>query len=51
MRDVKERRRSTEECALIINDLTALGERIKLLQEELAANLNDALKFTVQTTR
>lgn len=45
MRDVKERRRSTEECALIINDLTALGERIKLLQEELAP------KLTVQTTR
>ena len=29
--DVKELRKSTEEFALIINDLTALGERIKLL--------------------
>jgi zinc transporter len=48
-RDVKELRKSTEEFALIINDLTALGERIKLLQEEIAANLNEQSNRTLFT--
>ncbi len=47
--DVKELRKSTEEFALIINDLTALGERIKLLQEEIAANLNEQSNRTLFT--
>ncbi|MFB4249300.1 transporter [Pseudomonas idahonensis] len=47
--DVKELRKSTEEFALIINDLTALGERIKLLQEEIAANLNEQTNRTLFT--
>lgn len=42
-------RKSTEEFALIINDLTALGERIKLLQEEIAANLNEQSNRTLFT--
>lgn len=49
MDDVKELRKSTEEFALIINDLTALGERIKLLQEEIAANLNEQSNRTLFT--
>ena len=47
--DVKELRKSTEEFALIINDLMALGERIKLLQEEIAANLNEQSNRTLFT--
>jgi zinc transporter len=47
--DVKELRKSTEEFALIINDLTALGERIKLLQEEIAANINEQTNRTLFT--
>ncbi len=33
----------------MINDLTALGERIKLLQEEIAANLNEQSSRTLFT--
>lgn len=47
--DVKELRKSTEEFALIISDLMALGERIKLLQEEIAANLNEQSNRTLFT--
>ena len=47
--DVKELRKSTEEFALIINDLMALGERIKLLQEEIAANLSEQSSRTLFT--
>ncbi len=47
--DVKELRKSTEEFALILSDLTALGERIKLLQEEIAANLNEQSNRTLFT--
>lgn len=47
--DVRELRKSTEEFALIINDLTALGERIKLLQEEIAANLSEQSNRTLFT--
>ncbi|WP_374349688.1 transporter [Chitinimonas sp.] len=39
--DLQELRQSTEEFAVVLNDLTALGERIKLLQEEIAAQLNE----------
>lgn len=47
--DVQELRQSTEESALVISDLTALGERIKLLQEEIAANLNEQSSRTLYT--
>jgi zinc transporter len=47
--DLQELRQSTEESALVISDLTALGERIKLLQEEIAANLNEQSSRTLFT--
>ena len=47
--DVQALRQSTEEFALVINDLTALGERIKLLQEEIAATLNEQSNRTLFT--
>lgn len=47
--DVQELRQSTEESALVISDLVALGERIKLLQEEIAANLNEQSSRTLFT--
>ncbi|MFJ4145142.1 transporter [Pseudomonas sp. NPDC089734] len=47
--DVQALRQSTEESALVISDLTALGERIKLLQEEIAANLNEQSSRTLFT--
>jgi zinc transporter len=47
--DLQELRQSTEESALVISDLTALGERIKLLQEEIAANLNEQTNRTLFT--
>jgi zinc transporter len=47
--DVQELRQSTEESALVISDLVALGERIKLLQEEIAANLNEQSSRTLYT--
>jgi zinc transporter len=47
--DMQELRQSTEESALVISDLTALGERIKLLQEEIAANLNEQSSRTLYT--
>jgi zinc transporter len=42
-------RQSTEEFALVISDLNALGERIKLLQEEIAATLNEQSSRTLYT--
>ena len=45
--DVQALRQSTEEFALVISDLTALGERIKLLQEEIAATLNEQTNRTL----
>ncbi len=39
--DIDELRQSTEEFALVITDLTALQERIKLLQEEMAAQVSE----------
>ena len=47
--DVQELRQSTEESALVISDLTALGERIKLLQEEIATNINEQSNRTLFT--
>ncbi len=39
--DVQELRQSTEEFALVLNEMGSLQERIKLLQEELAAIVNE----------
>lgn len=39
--DIQELRQSTEEFSAVLNDMTALVERIKLLQEEIAAELNE----------
>ena len=39
--DVQELRQSSEEFSVALNDLTALQERIKLLQEEIAARINE----------
>jgi zinc transporter len=39
--DLEELRQATEEFTLIIRDLSELQERIKLLQEEIAAQLNE----------
>ncbi|MDH4560175.1 transporter [Pseudomonas sp. BN411] len=48
-RDVQQLRAATEEFTLIISDLTSLGERIKLLQEEIAAKLNEQTNRTLFT--
>lgn len=47
--DVQALRQATEEFALVINDINALGERIKLLQEEIAATLNEQTNRTLFT--
>ena len=47
--DVRVLREATEEFSLVINDLTALGERIKLLQEEIAAKINEQSNRTLFT--
>lgn len=39
--DSQELRQSTEEFSLVLRDMSALQERIKLLQEELAAHVNE----------
>ncbi len=39
--DLQELRQSTEEFSAVLNDVTALLERIKLLQEELASQINE----------
>jgi len=39
--DADELRSATEEFALVLHDMQALQERIKLLQEEIAANVNE----------
>ncbi len=39
--DTQELRQSTEEFAVVLNDLSSLQERIKLLQEEIAAGINE----------
>ncbi len=40
-RDVEELRQSTEEFSVALRDMTALQERIRLVQEELAAAVNE----------
>ncbi|MDY7539821.1 transporter [Undibacterium sp. RTI2.1] len=39
--DVEELRQSTEEFAVVLSDMASLQERIKLLQEEIAAGVNE----------
>jgi zinc transporter len=39
--DVQELRQSTEEFSVVLRDMSALQERIKLLQEEIAAAVNE----------
>ena len=39
--DLDELRQATEEFSLVLRDLAALQERIKLLQEEIAAQLSE----------
>jgi zinc transporter len=48
-RDVQDLRESTEEFSVVLNDLTALVERIKLLQEEIAAKVNEQTNHTLFT--
>jgi zinc transporter len=40
-RDLQELRQSTEEFATVLNDVSGLSERIKLLQEEVASQINE----------
>jgi zinc transporter len=47
--DLEELRQSTEEFSLVLRDLTALQERIKLLQEELAAQVGEQTNRSVFT--
>jgi zinc transporter len=47
--DVQDLRESTEEFSVVLNDLTALVERIKLLQEEIAAKVNEQSNHTLFT--
>lgn len=39
--DIQELRQSTEEFAVVLSDMASLQERIKLLQEEIAASVNE----------
>ena len=39
--DTQELRESTEEFSVVLNDMSSLQERIKLLQEEIAARVNE----------
>ncbi|MGO4327391.1 transporter [Cupriavidus sp. 2TAF22] len=47
--DSQDLRESTEEFSLVLSDLAALVERIKLLQEEIAAKLNEQTNRTLFT--
>jgi len=47
--DLQALRESTEEFSLVLNDLAALVERIKLLQEEIAAKMNEQTNRTLFT--
>jgi len=40
-RDVQELRQATEEFSVVLRDMQSLQERIKLLQEEVAAQVNE----------
>ena len=48
-RDVQSLRDSTEEFSLVLGDLSGLAERIKLLQEEIAARLTEQSNRTLFT--
>lgn len=48
-RDVQSLRDSTEEFSLVLGDLAGLAERIKLLQEEIAARLTEQSNRTLFT--
>jgi zinc transporter len=39
--DTQELRQSTEEFSVVLSDMSSLQERIKLLQEEIAARVNE----------
>jgi zinc transporter len=39
--DVEELRQADEEFSVVLRDMAALQERIKLLQEEIAAQVNE----------
>ena len=41
-KDVQELRQSTEEFSVVLNDMTTLQQRIELLQEEIAARVNES---------
>jgi zinc transporter len=45
--DLDELRRSTEEFSLVLRDMLALQERIKLLQEEMAAQISEQTNRSV----
>lgn len=47
--DVQSLRDSTEEFSLVLGDLAGLAERIKLLQEEIAARMNEQTNRTLFT--
>ena len=47
--DLEELRQSTEEFSLVLRDLSALQERIKLLQEEMAAQVGEQTNRSVFT--
>jgi zinc transporter len=47
--DVQHLRDSTEEFSLVLGDLSGLAERIKLLQEEIAARLDEQTNRTLFT--
>jgi zinc transporter len=47
--DLDELRQSTEEFSLVLRDLMALQERIKLLQEEMAAQISEQTNKSVFT--
>jgi len=47
--DLEEMRQATEEFSLVIRDLAALQERIKLLQEEMAAQVGEQTNRSVFT--
>jgi zinc transporter len=48
-KDVQSLRDSTEEFSLVLGDLSGLAERIKLLQEEIAARMNEQTNRTLFT--
>jgi zinc transporter len=49
LQGLEELRQATEEFTLVIRDLSELQERIKLLQEEIAAQLNEQTNRSLHT--